>query len=346
MPVYLVRYGAMINLEAFNSNDSYNGGTRVVIRTDRGLELGTIVAEVPEEDHPHIAGTVMHRAADKEISRQRHIDNDLAPEQMVKAMELVRKHKLEMRIVEVEHILGGEKIVFYFRANGRVDFRELVRDMAREFNTRIELKQIGVRDEAKLLADYDHCGREICCRSFMREIKPVTMKMAKNQKATLDPSKISGRCGRLMCCLRFEDDVYRELKKTLPRRNSMVETPHGVGRVVDADVLGQTVTVLLEGKRAETVSVDDLGENLGKATPQQQQQQSSSQDRRSSPRRDSSDGPRRDKPTDDKPRSDQAAKTDDDKTDKPKNKRRRGRRRSRRRPSRRRRDDSSGDNKS
>ncbi|MFW5799003.1 MAG: PSP1 domain-containing protein [Planctomycetota bacterium] len=337
----------MINLEAFNSNDSYNGGTRVVIRTDRGLELGTIVAEVPEEDHPHIAGTVMHRAAEKEISRQRHIDNDLAPEQMVKAMELVRKHKLEMRIVEVEHILGGEKIVFYFRANGRVDFRELVRDMAREFNTRIELKQIGVRDEAKLLADYDHCGREICCRSFMREIKPVTMKMAKNQKATLDPSKISGRCGRLMCCLRFEDDVYRDLKKTLPRRNSMVETPHGVGRVVDADVLGQTVTVLLENKRAETVSVDDLGENLGKAASQQQQQKPSQDrpdkdNREKSPRGHSRD----DRPPGDRPRENDNKQSDDDQADKPKTKRRRGRRRSRRRPSGRRRDGSSGGDKS
>src|SRR5262249_22713470 len=133
---------------------------------------------------------------------------------------LIGERKLPMALVDVEHLFGGERIVFYFLADKRVDFRELVKDLAREFQTRIEMRQIGVRDEAKLLADYGDCGKPVCCNTHMTTMPPVSMRMAKLQKSTLDPSKISGRCGRLKCCLRFEQDVYEEFQKQLPAPGS------------------------------------------------------------------------------------------------------------------------------
>ncbi len=138
-----------------------------------------------------------------------------------------------MKIVDAEHILGGERVVFFFMSDGRVDFRELVKQLAHEYQTRIEMRQIGARDEAKLLGDIESCGQECCCKRFLRLLKPVNMRMAKMQKATLDPAKISGYCGRLKCCLRYEDKTYTELKKGLPRRNSWVKTNKGEGRIVD-----------------------------------------------------------------------------------------------------------------
>ena len=139
-----------------------------------------------------------------------------AGKQFEAGARLVADHKLQMQLVDVEPLFGGERLVFYFLAEKRVDFRELVRAMAREFQTRIELRQIGVRDEAKLMADYGDCGKPVCCNTHMTVMPPVSMRMAKIQKITLDPSKISGRCGRLKCCLRFEQDVYDEFQKALP----------------------------------------------------------------------------------------------------------------------------------
>ena len=147
----------------------------------------------------------------------------------------IQERNLPMKLASVEHLLGGSKIIFYFLAEGRVDFRELVKDLAQEYHTRIEMRQIGVRDEARLLADYEHCGRELCCKTFIKNLEPVTMKMAKNQKATLDPTKISGRCGRLMCCLRFEDSVYEDLRSGLPGMGVRVATAEGEGEVVAQD---------------------------------------------------------------------------------------------------------------
>jgi cell fate regulator YaaT (PSP1 superfamily) len=158
---------------------------------------------------------------------------------------------LPMKIVDAEHILGGERIVFYFMSDGRVDFRDLVRKLAQEYQTRIEMRQIGARDEAKILGDVESCGQKCCCIRYLKSLKPVNMRMAKLQKATLDPSKISGYCGRLKCCLRYEDETYTELKKRLPPRNTLVNTPEGKGRIIDYQVLAQMVMVELEtGKRA------------------------------------------------------------------------------------------------
>jgi cell fate regulator YaaT (PSP1 superfamily) len=157
-----------------------------------------------------------------------------------------------MKIVDAEPILGGERLTFYFTADDRVDFRELVQRLAERHKTRVELRQIGARDEARLTADYERCGQHCCCKQFLKVLKPVSIKSAKQQKATLDPLKISGRCGRLMCCLRYEDQTYKELRQRLPHRRSRVGTPDGPGTVLQTQTLTQIVLVELEhsGDRA------------------------------------------------------------------------------------------------
>jgi cell fate regulator YaaT (PSP1 superfamily) len=140
-------------------------------------------------------------------------------------MKFVRDMNLPMKIVEAEHLFGGERIVVYFSSGGRVDFRDLVRRLAKEYQTRIELRQVGSRDEARLISDFESCGQECCCRRFLKILDPVNMRMAKLQKATLDPSKISGHCGRLKCCLRYEDEIYKILKEQMPRKNSWSRRP-------------------------------------------------------------------------------------------------------------------------
>src|SRR6266536_1897715 len=178
---------------------------------------------------------------------------------------LAPHRQLQMALVDVEHLFGGERIVFYFLSEKRVDFRELVKDLAREFQTRIEMRQIGVRDEAKLLADYGDCGKPVCCNTHMAVMPPVSMRMAKLQKSTLDPSKISGRCGRLKCCLRFEQDVYEEFQKQLPPAGARVVTAKGQGRVLAQEVLAKKVLIEFEGGRRLPVSAEEILTRLGKA---------------------------------------------------------------------------------
>jgi cell fate regulator YaaT (PSP1 superfamily) len=168
----------------------------------------------------------------------------------------VDKLELKMQLVDVEHIFGGERIVIYYLAENRVDFRELVRQLASEFQTRIEMRQIGVRDEAKLLADFGDCGCSVCCNSHLIEMPPVSMRMAKLQKATLDPTKISGRCGRLKCCLRYEFDTYEDMLKVLPPIGSMVETAEGQGKVIGHEILSGMVQVAYEDQRRVFVPMD------------------------------------------------------------------------------------------
>jgi cell fate regulator YaaT (PSP1 superfamily) len=170
----------------------------------------------------------------------------------------IAQRRLQMELVDVEHLFGGERIVFYFLAEKRVDFRELVKDLARECQTRIEMRQIGVRDEAKLLADYGDCGKPVCCNTHMVAMPPVSMRMAKLQKSTLDPSKISGRCGRLKCCLRFEQDVYEEFHRELPPVGSRVVTAKGQGRVLAQEVLARKVLVEFEDGRRLPVAVGEI----------------------------------------------------------------------------------------
>ncbi len=260
----LVRYGSMGQLGRFSKggNEELRCGRRVVIKSDRGMEMGTVVGfccrkesfdTVPQRR----VGEVLRPVTHADIVDERHLI-DGADRKLAFCRERIEARQLPMKLVMVEHLFGGDRIIFYFVAESRVDFRALVRDLAHEFQTRIEMRQIGVRDEARLLGDYERCGRPLCCRAFMKDLAPVSMKMAKVQKATLDPAKISGHCGRLMCCLRFEQATYQELKKSLPRRNTYVLTHEGLGKVVDADVVSQMAGVILEGGVRVNVPVETI----------------------------------------------------------------------------------------
>ena len=258
----IARYGEMRHIGLFCTDiQDLRRGERCILRTDRGVELGETITRAAEPDPAQeagIIGQVLRRALPRDVARAEEIETQFAPQEYTFCASKIREHGLPMKLASVEHLFGGDKIIFYFLAEGRVDFRALVKDLAAQYRTRIEMRQIGVRDEARLLATVEHCGRELCCKSFMKDLAPVTMRMAKAQKTTLDPAKISGRCGRLMCCLRFEDQVYAELRDELPKRGSRVETPQGPGIVLATETLKQTVTVEVEGKGEAIFPVKDV----------------------------------------------------------------------------------------
>jgi cell fate regulator YaaT (PSP1 superfamily) len=270
---YVVRYGQMRFLGEFTglSGQEHPRGQRVVVRTDRGTELGEVLC--PATDRTAV---FLENPARGEVLRPASAE-DLAAEARITALqqtgfeacrEFIARRRLQMDLVDVEAILGRERMVFYYLAEKRVDFRELVKDLARALQTRIEMRQIGVRDEAKLLADYGDCGKPVCCNTHLSRMPPVSMRMAKIQKTTLDPSKISGRCGRLKCCLRYEFDTYQALERELPAVGSRVVTAHGQGRVLALEVLAQKVVVEFEERRRVLVAPEDiLGVEKSKARP-------------------------------------------------------------------------------
>jgi cell fate regulator YaaT (PSP1 superfamily) len=260
---HLVRHGAMRFLGEFApaAGVAARRGDAVVVRSERGMEVGEVlcpatpqaVAAIPEPTRGELlrVATADDRAKLRRLRELRDVD-------YAAGTRLIAHHKLPMQLVDVERLFGGERIIFYFLSENRVDFRELVKSMAREFHTRIELRQIGVRDEAKLLADYGDCGKPVCCNTHMVVMPPVSMRMAKLQKSTLDPSKISGRCGRLKCCLRFEQDVYEEFQRELPPVGSRVVTSKGQGRVLHHEILARRVLIEFEDGRRLPVSVDEV----------------------------------------------------------------------------------------
>ncbi|NUN23056.1 MAG: hypothetical protein HUU09_06260 [Candidatus Jettenia caeni] len=272
--ILTIRYGVLKNTSDFFTNiTSLKKGDQVIIRSNRGIEFGEVITKVSEiaDDTPiENLGEILRKATADDKEKQRKINNEMIPVEFKFCQKKIKEHNLLMKLASVEHLYGTKKIIFYYLANGRVDFRELVKDLAKEYQARIEMKQIGVRDEARLLADYEHCGRELCCRLFLKNLEPVTMKMAKNQKATLDPSKISGRCGRLMCCLRYEDKVYEDLKHSLPRKGSIVKTTEGIGEVVNCDVLQQQVTIELNNGNKICVSTRDIIDKVRDSLRQQE----------------------------------------------------------------------------
>ncbi len=246
-------------------------GEAVVARTDRGVEYA-LVLTAPEPlaaGEPRPPVEILRRATEQDTRQQVEIDGAGRSREFLYCRDKIAELNLPMKLVRVERILGGGRITFYFMAEGRVDFRDLVRELAREMRMRIELKQIGARDEAKVLGDISYCGRELCCSSWIREMKPVTMRMAKNQKATLDPSKISGMCGRLLCCLRYEDEVYTELRRALPKRGSRVKVLSSghTGLVLHQEVLASTCVVLLDRGGTATVHGNDLEPEPPRAPP-------------------------------------------------------------------------------
>lgn len=260
---YIVRHGVMRFLGEFqaSADGEYTRGQDVVVRTDRGLELGEVLCEsnpraletLAEPTHGQIVRVVTSQDA-AEHDRMRGLEQ----EAMEICCRLVSQRNLQMELIDVEYLFGGERVVFYFLAEKRVDFRELVKDLARELKVRIEMRQIGVRDEAKLLADYGDCGKPVCCNTHMPVMPPVSMRMAKLQKSTLDPSKISGRCGRLKCCLRFEHDVYEEFQKELPAAGARILTSKGRGRVLSQEILARRLLVEFEDGRRLLVAADEV----------------------------------------------------------------------------------------
>ena len=277
----LVRYGRMNQMGWFehNLNNIPKVPKRVVVKTEKGLELGQIVGQLccykagqykmnPDQVKKYFdnidiqfsaesSGIFLRYAADADISEENHLAK-IAQDEVKYCKELIKKMELPMKIIDAEHIFGGERIIYYFMSDGRVDFRELVKELAQQYQTRIEMRQVGSRDEAKMLADLEICGQQCCCKGFLKALKPVNMRMAKMQKATLDPAKISGYCGRLKCCLRYEDKTYTALKKNLPKKGTRVQTQAGAGRVIDGQILTQLVMVeFADGKRS-AVPIDEI----------------------------------------------------------------------------------------
>jgi cell fate regulator YaaT (PSP1 superfamily) len=231
-------------------------GDDVIVETSRGIEIGTVVIGKKELDEKEnfskpLKGVL--RIADENDKKICAENKEREKEAYKICAAKIKAHGLEMKLVEVEYSFDGSKILFYFTADGRIDFRELVKDLATVFRTRIELRQIGVRDESKTLGSIGVCGRSLCCSQFLGEFVPVSIKMAKEQGLSLNPSKISGACGRLMCCLKYEQDTYEELLKTTPKQGFLVSTPEGNGTVEYVSLLKGLVKVRLENENEKTL---------------------------------------------------------------------------------------------
>ena len=224
-------------------------GDHVIVETARGIEFGTVmtgVTEVEDEKVIQPLKPVIRIANERDIEQE--ANNKLKEKDAFKiCLEKIRKHELEMKLIDAEYTFDNNKILFYFTADGRIDFRELVKDLAAIFKTRIELRQIGVRDETKILGGIGICGRPLCCHTYLSEFAPVSIKMAKEQNLSLNPTKISGVCGRLMCCLKNEQETYEYLNKQLPNLGDQVMTPEGIkGEVQSVNVLRQLVKVIMD----------------------------------------------------------------------------------------------------
>ncbi|MBO5773164.1 MAG: stage 0 sporulation family protein [Clostridia bacterium] len=245
----------------------FSVGEGVIVETTHGVEYGKVVIANRDVDQSEIVGqlkTIVRKATPDDT--RLHNDNLARRKQAIKLCEeKIAKRNLDMKIVDCDYTFDNSKIVFYFTAEGRVDFRELVKDLASVFKIRIDLRQIGIRDECKLLGGLGPCGRACCCNSYMGDFERVSIKMAKNQGLSLNPTKISGLCGRLMCCLKFENEHYVETLKVMPKVNSEVETPDGKGLVVAVDLLKRTVNVKVatEGDEVEikTYTLQQLNVN-------------------------------------------------------------------------------------
>lgn len=241
-----VRFKKAGKMYYFDPSDTkFEVGDGVIVETSRGVEYGEVVVanrELSEEKITKPLKKGVKKAEEKELKRLKENKEKERRAYQI-GMEKIRKHELDMKLINVEYTFDNNKIIFYFTADGRVDFRELVKDLASVFKTRIELRQIGVRDETKMLGGLGPCGRPCCCAEFLGDFQPVSIKMAKEQSLSLSPTKISGLCGRLMCCLNYEHEYYEELSSKMPAINSEVITPDGTGTVMENNLLKQTVKV-------------------------------------------------------------------------------------------------------
>ncbi len=250
-----VRFKSVGKIYYFSPNGAkIDVGEKVIVETSRGVECGEVVLsnrEITDEELTAPLKDIIRVATQKDIDKIEQNKKSEA-EAFKICEEKIAKHGLNMKLVDVECTFDNNKLMFYFTSENRVDFRELVKDLASVFRTRIELRQIGVRDEAKMLGGLGICGRPFCCKSFLGDFQPVSIKMAKDQSLSLNPAKISGTCGRLMCCLKYEQDGYEELIKGLPKLGAFVETPDGKGNVVDINTLTGKIRV----KKSDTEAVN------------------------------------------------------------------------------------------
>ena len=262
-----VRFRQAGKIYYFNpgKNKDIKRGTHVIVETAKGVEYGTVVlppTEMPEEKLVAPLKNIMRTATEEDEEFERR-NREEEKEAFQICLEKIAKHGLEMKLISAEYTFDKNKLLFYFTADGRIDFRELVKDLASVFRTRIELRQIGVRDETKLRGGIGICGRALCCHTCMSEFAPVSIKMAKEQNLSLNPTKISGVCGRLMCCLKNEEEAYEELNSHLPNVGSRVKTPDGLsGEVQSVSVLKQKVKVVVtldnDEKEVREYQADEL----------------------------------------------------------------------------------------
>lgn len=222
-------------------------GDQVIVETARGVEFGKVYLGITEMKSDEISKPLkpVLRIANEEDLRQHEENEARRDETMEICQTLIAKRGLDMKLVDVEFTITGNKVIFYFTADGRIDFRELVKDLAGVFHMRIEIRQVGSRDEAKMLGGIGNCGKSLCCATWLSDFQPVSIKMAKNQNLSLNPSKISGVCGRLMCCLKYENDLYTRLREGIPDNGEKVFTPDGPGKVFDTNILEEVVRVRL-----------------------------------------------------------------------------------------------------
>lgn len=263
MSKYVIRYGLLRNLSLMSSRSDaqFRRGMEVIVRTDRGLEVGQVLCPVMEDELSEFdnapSGQIIRAVLADDVNEINHIDAT-RQQKIDLCQECIDSLNLSMKLIDIEQLFGGERIVVYYLADQRVDFRELVKRLAAEFQTRIEMKQIGVRDEAKLLADYGDCGKPVCCNTHLVTMPPVSMKMAKLQKATLDPTKISGRCGRLKCCLRYEYDTYEEIRRQLPRVGSSIVTANGRAKVLAQQIITEQLLIETEDQRKILIEAHEV----------------------------------------------------------------------------------------
>lgn len=260
---YVVRMGRLrqLGLMTAPQKAKFNRGDQVVCRTKRGQETGEILcsanATTAGAMESYISGHIQYEMTDSDFQDQQRMDSN-RNETMQKCQQHAQRLGLEMELIDVEYLYGGYRLVIYYLAEGRIDFRQLVKNLASEFQTKIEMKQIGIRDEAKLLADYGDCGKPVCCNTHLSAMPPVSMKMAKLQRTTLDPNKISGRCGRLKCCLRYEYDTYKDMQKSLPPIGSQVLTRDGKFEVLGHEILSQQIVARTEDNRRILLESDEI----------------------------------------------------------------------------------------
>ena len=264
MGQYVVRYGITRIVGEFSSKgeDAIGRGTPVIVRSERGVEWGEVLCPASVQTRAHLgqtdeSGRILQIATPDDV-RKRDQVRQTERIDFADCQQFVNERKLQMELLEVERLFGGERLIVYYLSEKRVDFRELVKTLAGHFRLRVEMRQVGIRDEAKLLADYGDCGKTTCCNTHLREMPPVTMKMAKVQKATLDPSKISGRCGRLKCCLRYEYETYEEYQRELPPIGATVVTKTGQGRVLSQEILARKVIVAYDDTRRAMIDAKDV----------------------------------------------------------------------------------------